>query len=143
FLREVDVWKRLRHHQILPLIGIYTLADGMTYMISPWMQHSSIMSYLKKHQDVDCMYTAVMGLEYLHTGTAIHDDVGGLANILISESGNACVADFGLLMLGEQTQIKYSLSTSFHRAGNSHWMAPELLAEGSVRTMNTDVFSFG
>ncbi|KDQ18586.1 hypothetical protein BOTBODRAFT_516044 [Botryobasidium botryosum FD-172 SS1] len=146
FLREVHVWKRLRHRYILPLIGICTLADGITYMISPWMQHGNIMSYLENYQDVDrvqLLAQAAAGLEYLHAGSVVHGDVRG-PNILISESGDACVADFGLSMLGEQTQPEYSLSSSFHKAGNVRWMALELLVvEGSVRVTNTDVFSFG
>ncbi|KDQ18585.1 hypothetical protein BOTBODRAFT_104187, partial [Botryobasidium botryosum FD-172 SS1] len=138
FRREVDIWKRLRHRHVLPLIGICTLPDG-TYMISPWMQHGNIMSYLDNNEDVDCirlLAQAAAGLEYLHAGSVVHGDVRG-ANILISESGDACVADFGLSMLGGETQIEYSL-------GSARWMAPELLVvEGSVRVTNTDVFSFG
>ncbi|KDQ18617.1 hypothetical protein BOTBODRAFT_516643 [Botryobasidium botryosum FD-172 SS1] len=146
FLREVHVWAGLRHRRILPLIGMCTLPDGATYMVSPWMQHGNIMSYLKINQDVDRLLLlehAAEGLEYLHANSVVHGDVRG-PNVLVSESGDACVADFGLSMLEEQTQPEYSYSSTFHRAGNPRWMAPELLmVENSVRTTTTDVFSFG
>jgi len=144
FLREVDVWARLRHLRILPLIGMCTLPSGRTYMISPWMRHGNILSYLESNQDVDRLLLLTQvgeGLEYLHMNSVIHGDIRG-PNVLISESGDACLADFGLSKLEEQTQSSYS--SAFHRAGNPRWMAPELLLdEVSVRTTTTDVFSFG
>ncbi|KDQ18697.1 hypothetical protein BOTBODRAFT_103893 [Botryobasidium botryosum FD-172 SS1] len=146
FLREVHIWGKLRHAHVLPLIGVCTLANSMTYMVSPWMHHGNIMSYLKDNEDVDrirLLVHAAMGLQYLHASSVIHGDVRG-PNVLISESGDACIADFGLSMLEEQTQHEYSYSSSFHRQGNHRWMAPELLMdENSFRTASTDVFSFG
>jgi len=137
------VWARLRHPHILPLVGICTLTDDMTYMISPWMHHGDIQSYLKRHPDVDRLSLLVQvgeGLEYLHTKSIVHGDVRG-PNVLISESGEACLADFGLSKPDEQGL--YSYSTKFHTSGNQRWMAPELLLNETVRTTTTDVFSFG
>ncbi|KDQ18654.1 hypothetical protein BOTBODRAFT_78656, partial [Botryobasidium botryosum FD-172 SS1] len=146
FLREVHVWEKLRHNHVLPLIGVCTLADALTYMISPWMRHGNVMSYLKDNEDADrirLLMQAAAGLEYLHANSVVHGDVRG-PNVLISESGDACIADFGLSILEEQTQDEYSYSSSFHRQGNHRWMAPELLMdENSFRTAPTDVFSFG
>lgn len=68
-------------------------------------------------------------------------------NVLVSEQGEACLADFGLSeALGGEHNFQYS--STFNRAGHMAWMAPELLVDnpeggGVRRTIATDVFSFG
>ena len=68
------------------------------------------------------------------------------ANVLISDSCNACLADFGLASLNpvENSTVKLMTeNTSVH--GSIRWMAPELLlpSEGSSPqiTPESDVYS--
>ncbi|KDQ15511.1 hypothetical protein BOTBODRAFT_158388 [Botryobasidium botryosum FD-172 SS1] len=66
-------------------------------------------------------------------------------NILVSEFGDACIADFGLARpLVEASNCSYS--TNWMHAGNPRWQAPELLMDNEeeiLRTTASDVFSFG
>lgn len=63
--------------------------------------------------------------------------------MLISASGEALIADFGLSFVMDGNR-NTSYSTEFKRGGNMGWMAPELLQEIAVpRSPQTDVFSFG
>jgi len=86
---------------------------------------------------------AAEGLRYLHefNPTVVHGDVRG-PNVLVSASGDVCIADFGLSYTLEEDKVSYS--TTWKNAGNPAWMAPELLGEDPLpRSISSDVFSFG
>lgn len=116
-------------------------------MVSPWMMNGSAISYLQRKPNADrlrLLAQAAEGVNYLHTfhPLVVHGDLRG-PNILVSESGDACIADFGLAHVAAKDN-KHSYSTKWKLAGNPRWMAPELLfGDGADRTPATDVFSFG
>jgi len=143
------VWSKLKHDHILPLIGLYT-RKTLTYMISPWMDNGDALTYVNKGLNVDCLKLLIQvakGLRYLHTfnPVVVHGDLRG-PNILISNTGDAYIADFGLSHMEGQPN-RFSYSTPFFMAGNPRWQAPEQLdneADHKVqRTTATDIFSFG
>ncbi|KDQ16034.1 hypothetical protein BOTBODRAFT_97408, partial [Botryobasidium botryosum FD-172 SS1] len=127
--REAKVWSQLRHPNVLPFLGLCTLTS-VPYLISPWMENGHVLDYVQTNPDADrvCLLAQVAdGLEYLHNlepEPVIHGDLRG-PNILISPSGDARIADFGLSEL--KADIYDSCSTSFITAGNSRWQAPEIL----------------
>ncbi|KAF8183830.1 kinase-like domain-containing protein [Mycena galopus ATCC 62051] len=146
FCREALLWKDLQHPNILPCLGI----DGDSFpsslcMISPWMEHGTVIHYLKQHghENVDkLLYEIAQGLQYLHSRGIVHGDLRG-TNILINEDWSACLADFGLSIFSDATA---TMSTT--RAGSLYWMAPELLDPGRfgiefTRTPASDVYAFG
>jgi len=69
------------------------------------------------------------------------------ANILIDNSGRACVADFGLSrVLDSAMTVTNSLSGSVSFGGTVRWQAPELFdpsVECPPATMASDVYAFG
>ncbi|KDQ07595.1 hypothetical protein BOTBODRAFT_597817 [Botryobasidium botryosum FD-172 SS1] len=144
--REVHVWRKLQHPNILPLIGLCTL-DAVTYMVSPWMTNGNAFDYVRNNPGADrlCLLAqAADGLKFLHdfNPTIVHGDMRG-PNVLISASGAARIADFGLSHVMEEVS-KFSYSTSWKLAGHFAWMAPELLGDDPPpRSTETDVFSFG
>ncbi|KAJ6554051.1 kinase-like domain-containing protein [Mycena vulgaris] len=145
--REALVWKDLQHPHILTFIGI----DRETFpsslcMVSPWMEHGTILEYLTRHgrENVDkLLFEIAQGLQYLHSRNIVHGDLRG-ANILINQDWSACLADFGLSVISNNTS---SMRTST-RAGSLYWMAPELIAPDRfgfkfARTPASDVYAFG
>ncbi|KDQ16379.1 hypothetical protein BOTBODRAFT_92589, partial [Botryobasidium botryosum FD-172 SS1] len=148
--REVKVWSRLKHHHVLPFLGVCTVGS-VPYLISPWMENGHVLEYLKNHPNVDrrrLLAQVAGGLEYLHKfkpEQVIHGDLRG-PNILISKSGNACIADFGLSEL-KSDAYDPNYSTPFILAGHPRWQAPEILKaetkEAARRNATTDVFAFG
>ncbi|KDQ16246.1 hypothetical protein BOTBODRAFT_107433, partial [Botryobasidium botryosum FD-172 SS1] len=147
--REVKVWKDLRHRNVLQFIGLCAM-DSTVYMLSPWMENGNAIEYLQKNPDVDCVKLALQvaeGIQYLHTFTpvVVHGDLKG-ANIFVSTSGEAKIADFGLSeMIIEDSGKNYS--TSWFAAGTRRWQAPELVnadtPEEARRTTASDIFAFG
>ncbi|KAF8183723.1 kinase-like domain-containing protein [Mycena galopus ATCC 62051] len=146
FCREALLWKELHHPHILPFLGIDRDSFPSSFcMVSPWMEHGTVMHYLKTHGHANVnklLYEIAQGLEYLHSHNIVHGDLRG-ANILIKEDWSACLADFGLSILSDVTSM-----TSSNRGGNPHWMAPELLDParfGSkfIRAPANDVYAFG
>ncbi|KAF7356488.1 Kinase-like protein [Mycena venus] len=146
FCREALVWKDLQHPHILVFLGI----DRETFpsslcMVSPWMEHGTVMNYLQihGHGNVDkLLYEIAQGLQYLHSCNIVHGDLRG-GNILVNEDWNACLADFGLSKFSDATSSKTT-----NRGGSLYWMAPELIDPDRfgydfLRTPATDVYAFG
>ncbi|KAF8183782.1 kinase-like domain-containing protein [Mycena galopus ATCC 62051] len=152
FCREALVWQTLCHEFVLPLIGIDRETFPSFCMVSPWMQHGTILRYLSEHgrADVDKMLLQIAeGLAYLHSMKIVHGDLRG-TNILVSDDWNACLADFGLASVIEDptSTAGGALSSSASHAGSLRWFAPELIAptffgcDRFVRTTASDVYAF-
>ncbi|KAJ7279081.1 kinase-like domain-containing protein [Mycena rebaudengoi] len=144
--QEAFMWQGLRHPNILPFIGIDRESFPLSLcMVSPWMANGTVLKYLEDHGrgDVDELLLEIArGLRYLHSRSVVHGDLRG-ANILITNDGRPCLADFGLTTWTDAT----AHSTS-QRAGSTRWMAPELLFPDRFgvsfrRTAATDVYAFG
>ncbi|KAG8900416.1 hypothetical protein FRB99_006054 [Tulasnella sp. 403] len=113
-VREMRVWRRLEHRRILPLLG-YAMLDVLQ---------------------------AGDGLAFLHNSqpAIVHSDLKA-NNVLIDDTGEAMLSDFGLSkFLGDGPS---GLSTSRTGEGAMRWRAPELLDEEPELTTLSDMYSFG
>ena len=95
------------------------------------------------------------GLRYLHRRGIFHGDLKGVSwlcvfcfaclnrvlqqNVLISNDGQALLADFGFSTLATST---FSMTVERHFGGTLRWMAPELL-DGGEASVPGDVYAFG
>ncbi|KDQ11694.1 hypothetical protein BOTBODRAFT_35125 [Botryobasidium botryosum FD-172 SS1] len=166
--REIDIWKGLRHPNILPFIGLATNIDTGPCLISPWIDYGDLHEYLNHGANVDrfsLIWQIANGLEYLHTSNppVVHGDLRG-ANIFVSVTGNAFIGDFGSShkLTGPISEARvyqvdptqdysrgmYGPSNSSNSvvwlfAWDPKWQAPELWDEHAVRTLSSDVFAFG
>ncbi|KIJ97720.1 hypothetical protein K443DRAFT_236688 [Laccaria amethystina LaAM-08-1] len=90
------------------------------------MDRGDIMSYLNQnpyHDRFAAVCQIVDGVEYLHTldPPVTHDDIKG-ANVLVTDEGICCLADFGSAIFGSQ-----GVDESPGLQGSIHWLAPELM----------------
>ncbi|KAJ6524513.1 kinase-like domain-containing protein, partial [Mycena capillaripes] len=148
FCREALVWRDLDHPHILPFLGIERDSfPSALCMVSPWMEHGTVMNYLRVHGHANRtdkalqLFEIAQGLQYLHSRNIVHGDLRG-ANILINENCSASLADFGLSIFSDATS-----SMSTNRGGSLYWMAPELLDPDRfgckfARTPASDVYAF-
>ncbi|KAG6871954.1 hypothetical protein C0995_014553 [Termitomyces sp. Mi166 len=148
-LHETLIWRQLRHPNVLPLLCLHHVNNNKLRvgLVSPWMEKGNLKEFLRRTPDVDrvsLVNDIAEGLEYLHTmqPTIVHGDLKAV-NILMSNSGSARLADFGLSKASNSQALKLS-SFSFGIAGEtSRWMAPELLdGRQTASTTQTDVYSF-
>ncbi|KAG8909006.1 hypothetical protein FRB99_000109 [Tulasnella sp. 403] len=141
--REMRVWIRAQHPRIIPLFGHAILAAGPS-LVSPWYTNGNITEFLRSNPDADrraLLSQVAEGLVFLHNSNPviIHSDIKG-SNVLISDSGEAELCDFGLSKILDDTPSE--LTSSGLGAGTLRWMAPELL-DGQKPTTQSDIYSFG
>ncbi|KAF9459089.1 kinase-like domain-containing protein [Collybia nuda] len=129
FSREAVLWGQLSHPNLLPFFGLFRFRSRMC-LVSPWMDNGAIIYYLENNPNVDRLLLAsdiATGVSYLHENNVIHGDLKG-ANILVTNTGRACLADFGLSAITDpEIMIWTSQSSGVSKGGSIRWQAPELL----------------
>ncbi|KAL4570375.1 hypothetical protein LXL04_026027 [Taraxacum kok-saghyz] len=114
FWAEVETLSKLRHCNLVPLIGYCSYGREMIlvyqYMPNGTLEDNlhKLGTYISWRDRLQICLDAARGLDYLHTGTGIdvgimHRDVKS-SNILLDESWGAKISDFGLSILGPTDQ---------------------------------------
>ncbi|KAF9231304.1 kinase-like domain-containing protein [Melanogaster broomeanus] len=156
--REIRVWLKLDHPNVLPLFGTITGFGQFPAMICPWFANGALTTYLERCNDKLTTEQRLLligdiaaGLQHLHSRSVVHGDLSG-SNVLIRGDGRASIADFGLSTL--LTELGGStFATSCQARGTLRWAAPELLdlhvsddeenPPKFVPMTQSDVYSFG
>ncbi|KAH7905583.1 kinase-like domain-containing protein, partial [Hygrophoropsis aurantiaca] len=150
---EAVQWAQLSSSFLLPFCGVYVMTEPAPRLglVSPWMQNGNLTQYLKKNLKqigyLWFMSNIACGIDYLHTFNppVIHGDLKGL-NVLITDDHRACVADFGLCFLAQNSAFQITMTSSSNDRGSLFWMAPELINDDEecvCKTWSTDVYAFG
>ncbi|KAH7906222.1 kinase-like domain-containing protein [Hygrophoropsis aurantiaca] len=152
FTKEAVQWAQLSSPFLLPFYGVYimTVPVARLCLISPWMQNGNLTQYLKKKPQIDrisLMSDIALGIDYLHVfdPQMIHGDLKG-PNILITDDHRACVADFGLCLLTQNSAVQITMTSSSNDRGSLFWMAPELFNDDEecvCKNWSTDVYAYG
>ncbi|TEB27456.1 kinase-like protein [Coprinellus micaceus] len=151
FCREAILWSQLSHPNLLPFYGIHRLDDtiGRICLIAPWMENGCLPDYLIKRTGANRFALAkdiCNGLQHLHNHGIVHGDLKGV-NVLVTQSGRACVADFGLSSVSESDVTRWSsFVSSTVPGGTARWQAPELFnpdVDIIKPTKMSDIYSLG
>ncbi|KLO19298.1 WD40 repeat-like protein [Schizopora paradoxa] len=150
--REVYIWSKLEHENVLPLLGFFLEGGEFPHLVSEWMAKGTLrdyMPYLGGDEDIVAMCLGIAaGLSYLHEKGVIHADLKSL-NILISEAGKPLLADFGVSHVLAASMTKMCGTTMASTKGTVRWMAIELLSlsdesgVGVTPDEKSDVWAFG
>ncbi|KAJ7126710.1 kinase-like domain-containing protein [Mycena epipterygia] len=144
FGREALIWRQLSHPNLLPFYGLYYVESRLC-LVSPWMENGHILEFIKNSpSDVNrlsLILDVALGLEYLHKERIVHGDLKGM-NILVTPSGRACIADFGLSTITDVMTVRFTHSTANARGGTVRYQAPELLLAESLNHFGSDVYAF-
>ncbi|KAF9785257.1 kinase-like domain-containing protein [Thelephora terrestris] len=149
FCKEVVTWKTLQHPHVLPLIGV-SMSKAHFAMVSEWMDNGNINEFVKANPDenrLKLLGDVAKGLIYIHQQRMIHGNLKG-ANILIDQTGNALLADFGPLTIVSNTANLHPTSTQA-QDGTARWMSPELIdpqkfgLDTSSPTVPSDCYALG
>ncbi|KAI6095301.1 kinase-like domain-containing protein [Pisolithus croceorrhizus] len=140
--KEVHTWSKLRHKNIVPMLGISTEFDSTISIISEWMPLGNAHDYVQntERDPRPLLKDIASGLYYLHNHElgVVHGDLKGF-NVLVSSDRRALLTDFGLSTLNIST---FSMTVDPKRGITLNWTAPELL-DDSPASMASDVWAFG
>ncbi|KAF9231373.1 kinase-like domain-containing protein, partial [Melanogaster broomeanus] len=152
-LREMEVWRRLKHANILALCGVTFGFGPLPALVCLWMDNGTITTHLEVQQDQlslsdrwGLLSDTISGLTYLHSESVVHGDLSG-SNILIDRFGHARLADFGLSIVLLEF-VGGAFFTSSVR-GSIRWAAPELFcfpdnsSTVPAPSRASDMYSFG
>lgn len=142
FQQEAKLLAQLQHPHILPVFD-YGQSDGYTYIAMPFVQSGTLADSLQG-QPLPlariCQVITQVGeaLNYAHTRGLIHRDVKP-GNVLIDESGNCLLTDFGLARMVEES---VKLTNSGAIVGTPAYMSPEQ-GSGQKLDARSDIYSLG
>ncbi|KAL2595790.1 hypothetical protein AAZV13_11G060900 [Glycine max] len=147
FQAEIDIISRVHHRHLVSLVG-YSISGGQRMLVYEFIPNNTLEYHLhgKGRPTMDWatrMRIAIgsaKGLAYLHEDChprIIHRDIKA-ANVLIDDSFEAKVADFGLAKLTTDNNTHVSTRVM----GTFGYLAPEYASSGKL-TEKSDVFSFG
>lgn len=148
FLLEADVMTTLEHPNLVCLLGV--VLSETIYIVTEYMSKGSLIDYLRSRgrsaitpkELINFAKDTCSGMAYLESRGIIHRDLAA-RNILLHETGNAKVADFGLARPmedhhGNDQQQQQQTSTKIA----VKWTAPEACTQ-KVFSSKSDVWSFG
>ncbi len=142
FRREAAAIARLNHPNVLQLMQAARDDDG-DYLVLEWAPNGSLADVLKRdgklpfESVLDVARKIGSALSYAHGKGCIHRDVKP-HNILLSESNEPKLADFGLARAIEEN----SLTTSTAGGGSPVYMPPEQWQDSHKADARSDVYAF-
>jgi hypothetical protein len=146
YMSEVEIISRLRHRNLVQLIG-WCHEQGELLLVYEYMANGSLDSHLFRAKTIltwQSRYKIALGLAsallYLHEEweqCVVHRDIKS-SNIMLDSNFNAKLGDFGLARLvdhelGSETTVL---------AGTMGYLAPECVITGRA-SKESDVYSFG
>ena len=142
FSREAKLLAQLQHPHILSVFD-YGQMEGYTYLVMPFVRSGTLADLLTGQPlPPDRIRQVIMqlgdALHYAHTRGLIHRDVKP-SNVLIDESGNCLLTDFGLARMAESSM---KLTTTGTIMGTPAYMSPEQGA-GQKIDSRSDIYSLG
>ncbi|NDJ53087.1 MAG: serine/threonine protein kinase [Chloroflexi bacterium] len=143
FELEAQTVAKLTHPRILPVYD-YGTDGGYTYIVMALMNGGSLADRIREHgnemplEDISRYVSQVAeALDYAHKQGIIHRDLKP-ANVLLDDSNNAYLSDFGIVKLSETT----ANLTGTGVVGTPAYMAPEMGQPGQLSPL-VDIYALG
>ncbi|KAF8995572.1 kinase-like domain-containing protein [Cyathus striatus] len=150
YMRELRIWRSLKHRHILPLYGRYTNDTFARYgaLVSPFRKLGDIVTYLTENPGTNrlsIIQGVAKGLEYLHSQNVIHGDLKPRNIVMNFNSGEVYpeICDFGTSrVFGRDADICDTLVVTYR------YMAPEIVMNEEQKgtaalSFEGDVYSMG
>jgi hypothetical protein len=142
FEQEAKALAQLQHPHILPVFD-YGESEGYTYFVMPLMQDGNLAELLLKEKlplyRINQIISQIGGaLEFAHSRGFIHRDIKP-SNILMDESGNCMLMDFGIAKIIEGSK---EFTRTGAILGTPAYMSPEQ-GSGYKIDHRSDIYSLG
>lgn len=143
FARELEILKALKHPNIVRCYG-GGRHETEAYLVMELVSGGSLSSLLRRRGRlawetvIDLALQVCEGLAYAHEWGIVHRDLTP-ANILLTEDGQAKIADFGIA----RVQYGKRLTATRHTLGTVAYMAPEQIRGAPPVSHRTDIYTLG
>ncbi|KAG5400781.1 hypothetical protein IGI04_015388 [Brassica rapa subsp. trilocularis] len=149
FKAEVEIISRVHHRHLVTLVG-YCISEQHRLLVYDYVPNNTLHFHLHApgrpvmtwETRVKVAAGAARGIAYLHEDChprIIHRDIKS-SNILLDNSFEALVADFGLAKIAQELDLNTHVSTRV--MGTFGYMAPEYATSGKL-SEKADVYSYG
>jgi tRNA A-37 threonylcarbamoyl transferase component Bud32 len=141
FVAEASLAGKLNHPHIVDIYDAVVEPDH-SYLVMEYVPGTTLEAYadvsnlLPVSKVVEIVFKCIRALEYAHRHGVIHRDIKP-GNILLSESGETKVGDFGASF-----QQKLVHTTQITGVGSPAYMSPEQIRMEPL-TLQTDIYSLG
>lgn len=142
FRREAQAAAKLNHPNI---VSIYDVGDenGIYYIVMEYVPGMTLKKIIQKDAPLSTEKTVhiamqiAKAMEFAHQHEIIHRDIKP-QNVMITDSGEIKVTDFGIARAGTTSTMTRTGSI----LGTAHYISPEQ-AQGSIVGPTTDIYSLG
>ncbi|HEY0800269.1 MAG TPA: serine/threonine-protein kinase, partial [Steroidobacteraceae bacterium] len=147
FARERDILASLEHAHIARFYDAGIDPNGLPYVAMEYVQGQPLTDWCDAHllgisARLELFLQVLEAVQYAHEKQVIHRDLKP-SNILVTESGQARLLDFGVAKLLEAEEADQTQLTSVYgRALTPDYASPELLRGDSVDA-RSDIYSLG
>ena len=141
FVAEASLAGKLNHPHIVDIYDAVVEPDH-SYLVMEYVPgttlegHADVSNLLPVSKVVEIIFKCIRALEYAHRHGVIHRDIKP-GNILLSESGETKVGDFGASF-----QQRLVHTTQITGVGSPAYMSPEQIRMEAL-TLQTDIYSLG
>jgi len=142
FVAEASLAGKLNHPHIVDILDAVQEPE-QSYVVMEYVPgttleaHSDVSTLLPLNKVVEIIFKSIRALEYAHRHGVIHRDIKP-GNILLSESGETKVSDFGASFQQRPAQE----TTQIAGVGSPAYMSPEQIRMETL-TQQTDIYSLG
>ncbi len=143
FFQEAQVIARLKHPNIVPIMDV-SESGGRPYYIMSYLEGGSLEDLLLKEKKLsvetalNLVSKLLSALSEVHKKGIIHRDIKP-SNVLLDETGEPILIDFGIARVEESTGSKTKTGISI---GTPQYMSPEQLDAKPIN-VTTDIYSMG
>jgi serine/threonine protein kinase/TolB-like protein len=147
FARERDILASLEHPHIARLYDAGVGPEGLPYLAMEYVQGEPLTDWCDSHrlgipERLGLFLQVLEAVQYAHEKKVVHRDLKP-SNILVTDSGQVRLLDFGVARLLEAEETDQPALTSVYgRALTPDFASPELL-RGDLIDARSDLYSLG
>src|SRR5258706_12827052 len=131
FARERDILAGLEHPNIARLYDAGVSAEGLPYLSMEYVHGEPLTAWCDAHrlgvrERLKLFLQVLDAVQYAHGHQVIHRDIKP-SNILVSDSGQVRLLDFGVAKLLAEEDKRTELTQLYGRALTPEYASPELI----------------
>jgi serine/threonine protein kinase len=146
FARERDILAGLEHSNIARLYDAGVTSEGLPYLAMEYVHGEPLTAWCDAHrlgvrERLKLFLQVLDAVQYAHGHQVIHRDIKP-SNILVSDSGQVRLLDFGVAKLLAEEDERTALTQLYGRALTPEYASPELI-RGDPIDAASDVYGLG